>query len=82
MEMINQASLVGFIKKIFESAKYTTDFVISVKRRDDDKWDDVLCKINNNKLNGWCREKNMVSVAGVLRTDSWPVGEGVFSFIL
>ena len=51
MEMINQASLVGFIKKIFESAKYTTDFVISVKRRDDDKWDDVLCKINNNKLN-------------------------------
>jgi hypothetical protein len=76
MEMVNQASLVGFIKKIFESAKYTTDFVISVKRRDDDKWDDVLCKINNNKLNGWCREKNMVSVAGVLRTDCWPIGEG------
>lgn len=74
MEMVNETKLVGYIKRVFDRAEYTTDFVISIKRRDDDKWDDILCKVNNNKVNGWLKEKYMVSVAGVLRTDSWPVG--------
>lgn len=73
MEMVNQASLVGFIKRVFDRAEYTTDFIISVKRKDSDYWDDILCKVNNTKTNGWCREKNIVSIAGVLRTDSWPI---------
>ena len=77
MEMVNQASLVGFIKRVFDRAEYTTDFIISVKRKDSEYWDDILCKVNNTKTNGWCREKNIVSIAGVLRTDSWPVeGKG------
>ncbi len=73
MEMVNQASLVGFIKRVFDRAEYTTDFIISVKRKDSEYWDDILCKVNNQKLNGWCRERNIVSIAGVLRTDSWPI---------
>lgn len=73
MEMLNQALLVGHIKAVFKEGTYTTDFVISVKRKDDDKWDDILCRVNNKNKNGWCRDKNNVSVAGVLRTDSWAV---------
>lgn len=74
MEMVNETKLVGYIKRVFDRAEYTTDFVISIKRRDGDYWDDILCKVNNTKVNGWLKERNMVSVAGVLRTDSWPVG--------
>ena len=75
MEYINQVLLVGYIKRVYKQQMYTTDFVLSVKRKDKDIWDDILLSCNNLKTNGWLREKSLVSIAGVLRTDSWPIGK-------